>query len=194
MSASDTTQDRNITAAVCRSTPNGLSTLNSNIDNCTTSTEQTRNQTFAANNFNVNLDVGMLAAAVGESLAIGDSIFGQGSFGEITNEVKTRNLELQKKKQQLMADVDKAEATIQRSDRDFSDVKDTLPETQSKKVLHFIEDYTLAILVISYLFMAIAGIYVYTLLADKKLIAFGKSLIGSILLSCFGYMLLYYFS
>lgn len=52
---------------------------------------------------------------------------------------------------------------MDRSNRDFIDVKRTLPEKQPKKLLHFIEDYTMALLAISYLFMIIVGIYYYSM-------------------------------
>ena len=63
--------------------------------------------------------------------------------------------------------INKKEAIIERSNRDFTDIKDTLPETQPKKVLHFIEDYTLAFVTIAYLFMIVAAnICIYPITSD----------------------------
>lgn len=187
-------QDRNISSAVCRSTPNGLNNLNSEINKCTSSTEQNRNTNFAANTFKLQKDIESLRANVGDSLALGDNMYGQYGHNDISKQVKARNIELKSKKESLITDVNKKEATIERSNRDFSDVKDTLPETQPKKVLHFIEDYTLAILSISYLFMIMAAIYIYTVLAEHKLAAFGKSAVTSIILTSFMTVILYYLS
>lgn len=187
-------EDRNLSSAVCRSTPNGLNNLSTQIDSCTSTTEQRRNENFAEKTFKVQKDIDYLSAGVADSLMLGDSIFGNMGAAEITKQVKARNEELKAKKQKLMEHVDKSEAIIERSNRDFSYVKDTLPETQPKKWLRFIEDYTLAILVMAYLFMIIAGIYVYTVVAERKLVAFGQSFVGSIFLTCFMAMLLYYFS
>jgi cell division protein FtsL len=91
-----------------------------------------------------------------------------------------------------MKEVDKNEAIIERSNRDFSDVKDTVPEPQPKRVLRFIEDYTLAILTMAYLFMIISVIYIYTAISENKLVAFGKAFVGSAFLTMFLYMLLYF--
>ena len=44
-------EDKNATAAVCRSVPNGLNALNSQINDCTTTTELNRNTNFASNTF-----------------------------------------------------------------------------------------------------------------------------------------------
>lgn len=189
-----TSQDRNVTSSVCRSTPNGLNNLNTEIDKCTSSNELNRNMNFATNAFQVQKDIDMLSASVGDSLIVGDSVFGNSGIGSVTKELKDRLVELRKKKEELKSSIDKSESIIERSDRDFSDVKDSLPETQPKRILHFIEDYTLAILVISYLFMIISAIYIYTIISDNKFVAFGKSVLGSVFLSCFMFMMLYYFS
>lgn len=187
-------EDRNVASAVCRSTPNGLNNLNSQIDQCTSTAELNRNKNFAENTFKIQKDIEHLSASVGDSLVLGDSMFGNFGSGDIAKQVTARNMELKAKKETLMNEVDKNEAVIERSNRDFSDVKDTLPETQPKKFVRFIEDYTLAILAMSYLFMIIVAIYVYTIMAERKLIAFGQSLLGSILLTCFMSMVLLYLS
>lgn len=187
-------EDRNVSSAVCRSTPNGLNNLNSEINKCTSSAEQNRNLNFAANNFKIQKDIESLRASVGDSLSLGDSMYGKFGHNDISKQVKARNIELKEKKEILITDVNKKEATIERSNRDFSDIKDTLPETHPKKVLNFIEDYTLAILAISYLFMIMTAIYIFTMLAEHKLAAFGKSLISSVVLTVFMFVFLYYLS
>lgn len=185
-------EDRNVTSAVCRSTPNGLNGLTSTIDGCTTSTELNRNTNFAENTFKIQKDIETLTGTVQDSLMMGDSMFGQFGYQDIAKQVKDRNHELKTKKEHLMKEVDKNEAIIERSNRDFSDVKDTVPEPQPKRVLRFIEDYTLAILTMAYLFMIISVIYIYTAISENKLVAFGKAFVGSAFLTMFLYMLLYF--
>jgi hypothetical protein len=184
------TKDRNINASVCKSTPNGLNTLTTEIDTCTSSVELNRNTNFAANTFKLQKDIESLSGVVGDSLSIGDTIFGQFGYGDITKQVKERNTELKTKKEKLLKDVDNSEAIIERSNRDFADVKDTV--TEPKKILHFVEDYTLAILSMSYLFMIIAIIYVYTATSEIKIIGFAKIFVSSILLTVFLFMVLFY--
>jgi hypothetical protein len=193
-SPSEGFEDRNVTSAVCRSTPNGLNDLNKKIDECSTSTEINRRNDLAETSFKLKQDIEMLRAQVGDSLLMGDSIFGTAGIADITNQVKARNIELKTKKDTLRNEIDKQEAIIERSNRDFSDVKDTIPEPQPKKMLRFIEDYTLAFLVIAYLFMIIAIIYTYTILSEFKGIAFIKAVVSSIFLSIFLFMILQYLS
>jgi hypothetical protein len=187
-----TPPNRNAEAAICRSVPNGLNDLNSKINNCTTSTELNRNTNFASNTFKLQKDIQTLTATVGDSLIMGDTMFGQYGYQDVAIQVKERNAELKAKKEKLLKEVDSNEAVIERSNRDFSDVKDTIKEPQPKKVLRFVEDYTLAFLSIAYLFMIIAVMYVYISTSELKLVAFGKSFVASIFLTIFLFMMLYY--
>ena len=185
-------EDKNATAAVCRSVPNGLNALNSQINDCTTTTELNRNTNFASNTFKLQKDLESLTGTVGDSLMMGDSMFGQFGYQDIAKQVKERHIELKTKKETLLKEVDKNESILERSNRDFSDVKDTIKEPQSKKVLRFVEDYTMAFVVIAYLFMIISIIYVYTASSELKLVAFGKIFVGSCFLTMFLFMLMHF--
>lgn len=185
-------QDKNLAAAACKAVPNGLNKLNSELSSCTSSTEYNRNTNFAQNTFNLQQDISSLSASTMDSLSIGDAMFGQYGYNAIAKQVKDRNEDLKSKKEKLLTEVEKGEAIIERSNRDFSDVKNTISEPQPKKMVRFIEDYTLAILSITYLFMIIAAIYIYTSMSDKKLVGFFQAIIGSILLTMFLFMMLFY--
>ena len=185
-------EDKNAAAAVCRSVPNGLNDLNTQISDCTTTTELNRNTNFASNTFKLQKDIESLTGTVGDSLMMGDSMFGQFGYQDIAKQVKERHAELKAKKEKLLKEVDTNESVIERSNRDFSDVKDTIKGQQPTRVLRFIEDYTLAVVIIAYIFMIISIMYVYTVSSEFKLIAFGKIFIGSCLLTMFLFMLMYY--
>ena len=185
-------EDRNVTSSVCHSSPTGLSDLMTNIDKCTTSDEVTRKAQLASTISKLETDIEFLKANVGNSLAMGDSMFGTFGHVQITNEVKERNTELNHKKDNLMKEIDNKEKIIERSDRDFSDVKESLPETQKKNKLNFIEDYTLAFLSISYFFMIIAFIYYQTATAMVPATGFFQSLMISVVVSMIVFMLIYY--
>jgi hypothetical protein len=187
-------EDRNAEAAVCRSTPNGLQDLATQINNCTSTTEITRNKQFAGHALKLNKDIESLQALVADSLVMGDNIFGKAGPAEIAKQIQARHKELVVKKEHLKKEIDKKEAIVERSNRDFEDVKERIPDPQPKKVLNVLEDYTMAFLVISYLFMILAGIYVFTSIADLKLIAFFKALGGSVFLTIFMFMVMYYFT
>ncbi len=141
---------------------------------------------------NLENDLTSLRGNIVNSLMMGDSIFGEAGHVDIRNEVKRRNIELKQERDQLRDDIDKKEIIIQKNNRDFSDVKDTLPEVQPNKKLHVIEDYTVAFLTISYLFMGIAFIYFYTATSNEKLNAFFRALLIFSIVSLIVLLILYY--
>lgn len=141
---------------------------------------------------NLENDLTSIKGNIINSLMIGDSIFGEAGHVDIKNEVKKRNSDLKKERNQLRDDIDKKEVIIQKNNRDFSDVKDTLPEVQPNKKLHVIEDYTVAFLTISYVFMAISFIYFYTMTSDQKVNGFFRALLICSVISLILLILLYY--
>jgi len=141
---------------------------------------------------NLENDITLLRSTILESLLMGDSMFGTAGHIDIRNEVKSRNTKLQEEYNQIRGNIDKKEAIIRKTNRDFTDVKDTLPEIQPSDRLHVFEDYTAAFLSISYLFMIISFIYVYTYTSDSKMNAFLRSLLISIIITLLFFIISYY--
>ena len=150
--------------ATCRANPDSINKITTGLNNCMRGEEKTRNNTLASNTLQLKSDVDSLRGNVMDSLSLGDTIFGQFGHNEVSAQLKKRNSDLSLQVHSLTKEIDKNQATIDRSNRDFVDVKHTLPEKQPKKILHFIEDYTMALLSISYLFMIIIGIYYYSMM------------------------------
>jgi hypothetical protein len=124
-----------------------------------------------------------LRANIGNSLHMGDSMFGEFGYADVSKQVSDRNAELKRKKNALKKSIDKNEATITRSGRDFTDVKDSLPETLPDTTLHVIEDYTVAVVLISYLFMVLSFIFYYTSQAAVFTTGLFQSVLGSVLVT-----------
>jgi len=148
---------------------------------------------LATTTLKITQDLESLRSTIHNTLTVGDNIFGQMGHADLTQDVNDRNKDLQSKKDTLLHDIDKKEAIINRSNRDFSDVNDTLPETQTKKKLNFIEDYTMAILSMAYVFMLVTAVYFYISTTTETI---GKallySILGSTFVTLFAFMLLYY--
>jgi len=188
-------EDRNVTAAVCRTVPNGITDLGARIEQCTSTTEQDRKQNFATNTLHLQQDIQSLRASVGDAIAMGDSIFGQMGHTDIYNQVKDRNAEFKKQQKELEESIHKKESIVDRSNRDFSDVKDTLPETLPTTSLHVIEDYTLAFLCVTFLFMSIAICIVYTIQEPtSKMKALFQAAAGCAILGMVLFAILYFLS
>ena len=138
-------------------------------------------------------DIKQILGEVNDALIVGDSTFTvQGNEKGIVKDVKERIDVLETEKKELEKEIDKQHQLIQTSNRDFSDVKDTLPETQPERFLYFIEDYTLSILAMAYLIMVVAAASFHTYLSLDTWAAILESLVGLSVLTIFLFMLLYY--
>lgn len=188
-----TTTTDNTKASICRSN-NGakLNTVFTDINDCTSDVEAKRKKTFATDAIKIKNDIDFLKSGIEDTLHTGDAMFGSFGPADITKDVKQRNSDLEKKKEDLKTDISKKEAIIERNNRDFSDVKQALPEQETPKSLHFIEDYTLAFLSIAYFFMLVVCIYLYTISSNDMLPAFGKALLMGVFATIFSGMILYY--
>ena len=121
-------------------------------------------------------DIQKARSQIEDGLTMGDAMFGRFAHVEVAREVTNRTEELQKKKDGLEQELREKEAMIQRTNRDFSDVKDALPETLEQQRVKFIEDYTIMFLVLSYVFMILSGIIFYVTISEQKTMAFAKAL------------------
>jgi hypothetical protein len=181
--------------ATCRESQTGIADLSTQITNCMRPEEVTRSKTLITQPLHLKEDIASLRANVGDSLAVGDSMFGSYGHTDITNQIRERNDDLKKKKEGLVQDINRKESIIERSNRDFTDVKRTLPEKQPKKILHFIEDYTMAVLSMSYLFMLFIGIYYLSYqTGDFNTGNFTQALMNGAILSVVVGVVVYYIS
>ena len=138
-------------------------------------------------------DIKQILGKANDALMMGDSAFlVMDNEKGIVKDVKERIDALETEKKELEKEIDKQHQLIQTSNRDFSDVKDTLPETQPERFLYFIEDYTLSILAMAYLIMVVAASSFHTYLSLDTWAAILESLVGFGILTIFLFMLLYY--
>jgi hypothetical protein len=120
-----------------------------------------------ANNLLDNLDkvqdvFQLQTAQFQDQMLLGDQFFGTSATPVVRNEVQERNQSLVDQKASLEASIKKSIAKSEQMNRDFEDEKAALPETLTTSVIHVLDDYTLVVLMISYIFMILAFIFVYT--------------------------------
>ena len=137
-------------------------------------------------------DIQKVRAQTEDGLAMGDSMFGQFAHADVARQVQIRTTELKETKNKLEKEIKDKEALVQRSNRDFSDVKDSLPETLEKQRIQFIEDYTLMFLSVAYVFMILSVLIYYVMLSQEKLRTFFKGLGYSVVTTIIAGILLYH--
>jgi hypothetical protein len=137
-------------------------------------------------------DITRLQSTITDLIAIGNSMYDP-TTGSVTADVLLRNRELSEKKTKIQNEIKEQEAIINRSNRDFTDVRDQLPETLPNQSLHFIEDYTLVILCISYFFMILIALHIYVMYSTEQwTTALLRGVFYSFLLTLLSGMILYY--
>jgi hypothetical protein len=173
------------TAATCH-TGTGIADLTSKIADCISTNEKTRNAGLASL-FRLTDEIGDLKSTINNSLIMGDNMFGTAGHHQISKEMKHRNDELKLKRATLKKEIEKKYQMVQTSNRDFSD---HLEPTNTSAVLS-VEDYTVFIFVLSYLFMACVGIYTYTMQSESAMKGFGKAFVATVLTTIIGGMVFY---
>ena len=148
--------------------------------------------TLATDTMNIDADIQNLKSSIQDTMLMGDQIVGQNSNTQVVRQAQLRNKELKETKEALEVDIRKKEGVINRTNRDFSDVKDSLPQPQSSQILHVVEDYTVAILMVSYLFAILGFIAWYTMQAAEFWSGLGQALLASIIVSMLSTLILYY--
>jgi hypothetical protein len=184
-------QNKDAASAVCKAVPNGLNKLYGEMDDCRSSTEEARLNDFMSKNMKIKREVEDMSLSVQDSLVLGDSMYGTTGYKKIVDEVRERNKSLVDKKEKLLKGLEKKEAIVERTERDFIDTRESMPEKLKPSRLNTIEDYTLAFLSIAYLFAVIALIYMYVSNSEVKGKAIGMGIIGAIIASMFLFTILY---
>lgn len=155
---------RNNNARLCKSdtsNPSRIQIISNNANQCADVTEHERRQTFAQDTGKHLEEIENMKSVYRNALDSADSIFGSGSTTTFATEIDTRNKELKQKVDELTTKINRSKAAIERADRDFVDSKEQQPETVPTRTAHVIDDYTILILFISYLFLALTILYWY---------------------------------
>jgi len=175
----------NTTAASCH-TENKIAEATNKIGECLSTSEKQHNVDIA-NILTLKDAVDDAKMRITDSLTTGDTIFGTAGHAQVTQEMKHHNDELKIKKASLEKQAEKKHQTIQTHNRDFSDHL----EPANEGPVISLEDYTVLMFIMSYVFMACIFIYVYTFNAPIMLQGLGKSIGIVVIATIAGGMLFY---
>jgi Fe2+ transport system protein B len=151
---------RNDQASQCKST-NKIPEAQDTLANCANDEEIQRIRNLVSNTTDPNGDFATLNAIYNDLLTSGDSIFGTMPDQSMLDQVKQRNTELKAKKDKLTSTIESNDSKIERADRDFIDTKEAQPQTFTEKTVHVLDDYTLVVLSVAYVFFLLTMMYMY---------------------------------
>ena len=180
-------RERFADANTCRTAPKKVSDITSQVDNCLTDTEKNNNKTFA-DAFKLSEEILTAKSNIHNLVTLGDEMFGT-TAGHVTisNEVKQRNAELQQKKTALENDNKRKYNIIHTRNRDFSD---HLGATNESKLLS-LEDYTMFVFIMSYLFLACIAVWCYSVHNGLSTSVLGKAILAAIATTIVGGLVAY---
>lgn len=151
---------RNDQASQCKST-NKIPEAQQTLQSCANDEEIQRIKNLISNTTDPNGDFATLTAIHNDLLTSGDSIFGTMPDQTILDQTIMRNKELKTKKDNITKTIESNESKIERADRDFIDTKEALPQSFTQKTVHVLDDYTLVVLSIAYVFFLLTMMYLY---------------------------------
>jgi len=137
----------------------------------------------------VREDITTLRSQITNALTLGDNVVHQSGGKKISSYVTGQITDLESRKKEIYNDIIEKERLVHASNRDFSDSN---PVEEQKTALRVIEDHTVAILFLSYLFMLIMAMYWYVLRSPSMMKGIVEAIIGGFFFSIFSFMVLYY--
>ena len=137
----------------------------------------------------VREDITTLRSQITNALTLGDNIVHQSGGTKISSYVQGQLDELESKKKEIYDDILEKERMVHASNRDFADSN---PVNEQKSVLRVIEDHTVAILLLSYLFMLVMAMYWYVIQSSVIIKGIVEAIIGGFFFSIFSFIVLYY--
>ena len=147
-------------AALCKST-NTVPGLYEQINKCSNPQEQGQRASFITSTTDPKSDFDLLTANYNNLILSGDSMLGTMPDDTTLSQIKMRNTELKDRLDSLHESIKKKSAIVERTDRDFVDVKDQHSEVMRSRTVHVIEDYTLVVLSVSFLLLACTLMFLY---------------------------------
>lgn len=176
-------------AAMCKST-NEIPNLYASLQTCTNATETNQMNSFIQLTSHPKADFDQLVASYNDMIMSGDAIFGTAPNTTALQQVQSRNQELKKHTENLGKSIKEKEAIVERTDRDFIDTKETMPGTLKTKTVHVLDDYTLIVLCVAYVFFILTMVIWYSQQNNYSAKAIGTSLVSAIILTALIYSLL----
>jgi hypothetical protein len=128
-------------------------------------------------------------AQFNDMVAAGDRFNGTSASSTVIAEVAARNKDLQATLDSLQKDTKKLKGSAERHERDFLDVRGALPERLPTQRLNVLDDYTMLLLTVSYLVMALSIVFYYAQVNDYTITSILGGTIGMALITCIVYVM-----
>ena len=175
-------------ANICKSNGN-LQKFQGELAACRTGDDTARFQAFFSKLDDVKGFFDGQFAQFNDMIAAGDKFYGSSANSTVIAEVAARNKDLQTTLETLQKDTKKLKGSAERHERDFLDVRAALPERLPTQRLNVLDDYTMLLLTVSYLVMALSIVFYYAQVNNYTITSILGGTIGMALISCVVYVM-----
>jgi hypothetical protein len=175
-------------ANICKSNGN-LQKFQGELAACRTGDDTARFQAFFSKLDDVKGFFDGQFAQFNDMIAAGDKFYGASANSTVLAEVSQRNKDLQATLETLQKDTKKLKGSTERHERDFLDVRAALPEQLPTQRLNVLDDYTMLLLTVSYLVMALSIVFYYAQVNNYTITSILGGTIGMALISCVVYVM-----
>jgi len=173
-------------ANICKSNGN-LQKFQGELAACRTGDDTARFQAFFSKLDDVKGFFEGQFAQFNDMLAAGDKFNGTSASSTVIAEVAARNRDLQATLETLQKETKKLKGSAERHERDFLDVRAALPERLPTQRLNVLDDYTMLLLTVSYLVMALSIVFYYAQVNNYTITSILGGTIGMALITCIAY-------
>ena len=161
MSTMGPNMQANNNASICKAVPNKIQGLHTTLNSCRSEQEDSRILDMIRKTTQTTDKFKHHEMIYNDLVATGDRLFGSMSSHTMIQDIANRNEELKKTKVQLEREISNNEGISEVENRDFIDELNENPEPQKTYRLNVVEDYTLSVFSITYLFMALSFGFLY---------------------------------
>ena len=175
-------------ANICKSNGN-LQKFQGELAACRTGDDTARFQAFFSKLDDVKGFFDGQFAQFNDMIAAGDKFYGASANSTVLAEVSQRNKDLQATLETLQKDTKKLKGSTERHERDFLDVRAALPEQLPTQRLNVLDDYTMLLLTVSYLVMALSIVFYYAQVNNYTITSILGGTISMALISCVVYVM-----
>ena len=175
-------------ANICKSNGN-LQKFQGELGDCRTGADTDRIKTFFSKLDDVQGFFESQFAQFNDLMATGDKFHGSSANSTVLTEVNQRNKDLQTTLETLQKDTKRLRASTERHERDFLDVKGALPERIPTQRMNVLDDYTMLLLTISYIMMALSIVFYYAQKNEYTMSSILLGTIGMAVITCIAYVL-----
>ena len=172
-------------AAVCKSNLQTIPSLQTYLGTCRSTEELQRANSLLAD-IDDTADILISQISIyNDNILTGDNIFGTSASTSALSEVKARNSDLKTTVKDLKTDIAKYKSIIEQTDRDFVDEKDASPEKIKRNTIHVLDDYTLVVLMFSYVIMALAALFYYIWINNFSVTSIAIGITATVMITLF---------